>query len=329
MDGLERPPVEERLAELFRSIVGLEQEFTARELAEKAGMDRDLGLTVWRAFGMPEPDLDTPAYDATDVESMRGIQATMNLGVPREDVIAIARVFGQVFSRLAEVEQRMYNRQFIEPMVREGVGVEEIAERLRPISTVMLPLVDQMILNAHRHALDAAIRQLIVSTTGSTTEALSVCMVDLVDYSGLSSRIDANELSEVVARFEGVAVEQCAQARIRLVKMVGDAALFVSPSPEAILTTASAVVEAVGDDGLLPQARGGLDHGQVLPMEGDYFGHPVNVAARLVSIADPATVLSSRAFSDVLPADTVVNESQGTRELKGVGTIEVFRLETR
>ncbi len=329
MDEPERPPLEERLAELFRSIVGIEQEFTARELAEKTGMDLDLGLTVWRAFGMPEPDLDTSAFDATDVESMRGIQATMDLGVPKEDVIAIARVFGQVFSRLAEVEQRMYNRQFIEPMVRDGVGVEEIAEQLRPISTVMLPLVEQMIVNAHRHAMDTAIRQVIVSTTGSTTEAQSVCMVDLVDYSGLSSRIDANELSEVVARFEGIAVEQCAQAGVRLVKMIGDAAFFVSPNPQTILATASAVVETVEGDGLLPQARAGLDYGQVLPMQGDYFGHPVNVAARLVSIAEPATILSSRAFSDVLPADTVVNESQGMRELKGVGTVEVFRLQTR
>ncbi|MDQ3985911.1 MAG: adenylate/guanylate cyclase domain-containing protein [Actinomycetota bacterium] len=329
MDEPERPPLEERLAELFRSIVGIEQEFTARELAEKTGMDLDLGLTVWRAFGMPEPDLDTSAFDATDVESMRGIQATMDLGVPKEDVIAIARVFGQVFSRLAEVEQRMYNRQFIEPMVREGVGVEEIAAQLRPISTVMLPLVEQVIVNAHRHALDTAIRQVVVSATESTTEALSVCMVDLVDYSGLSSRIDANELSEVVTRFEGVAVEQCAQAGIRLAKMIGDAAFFVSPNPEAIWTTASAVVEAVEADDLLPQARAGLDHGQVLPMEGDYFGHPVNVAARLVSIADPATILASRAFSQVLPPDSVVREPQGTRELKGVGMVEVFQLQTR
>jgi adenylate cyclase len=329
MDDDVQLPLHEGMAELFRSIVGLEPRFTARELAASAGVSLEFGLRVWSAFGMAGLEPDTPSFDAMDVESLRAIKTTLDLGVPEEAVIAIARVFGQVFSRLAESEQRMYNRHFVEPMVEQGLGLEQIADRLRPISSVMLPLVDQLLVNAHRRAVDNAIRQLIISRTGSATEPWSVCIVDLVDYASLSSQLDAGDLSQLVSRFEGIAVEECARAGTRLVKMIGDAALFVGHHPQETLDTAEGIVAAVHSDSSLPDARAGADHGEVLPMEGDYFGHPVNVAARLVAIAEPNTILFSRSFLDSLPQDDHDFRSSGLRELKGVGSVEVFRSGSR
>jgi class 3 adenylate cyclase len=38
----------------------------------------------------------------------------------------------------------------------------------------------------------------------------------------------------------------------------------------------------------------------VLAQDGDYFGQPVNLASRLVALAEPGQVLGSAALADVL-----------------------------
>jgi adenylate cyclase len=53
------------------------------------------------------------------------------------------------------------------------------------------------------------------------------------------------------------------------------------------------MVEACAADALLPDVRVGLAHGTVLPLEGDYFGPTVNVAARLVEQSRPAAILEA------------------------------------
>lgn len=58
----------------------------------------------------------------------------------------------------------------------------------------------------------------------------------------------------------------------------------------------------------LPQARdadllvrAGLGYGQVLAIGGDYWGNPVNLAARLVSAAAPGQILAAADVRDELP----------------------------
>ena len=51
---------------------------------------------------------------------------------------------------------------------------------------------------------------------------------------------------------------------------------------------ATALAKAYLDDELLPAVRIGMAYGPVLRVQGDYFGPTVNLASRLVGIADPA-----------------------------------------
>ena len=63
--------------------------------------------------------------------------------------------------------------------------------------------------------------------------------------------------------------------------------------------------------------RAGLGYGSVLAIGGDYFGNPVNLAARLVGAAAPGQILASADVRDELadlagdPAGTV--DAQGFR----------------
>lgn len=317
--------LEHRLAELFRDVVGLGAEYTPAEMLKESGLELELGLAIWRAFGFPEPDLDTRLFDETDRDSLKGVKAMLDLGITEDDVLSLARVFGQVFSRLAEAEQRVYNRRFIGPLVKSGLDAEEIGTHLRPVSEAIMPLVDQLLTNAHRRMIDVAIRQLVISASGSATENHAVAIADLVDYSSLSAEAGAQQLSDLLASFEDLVMEVCAQNGTRLVKMIGDAAMFVSPHLDHIVNSARAILQ--GMQGLPLEARIGIDYGEVLPMEGDYFGHPVNVAARIVAVAAPGTITTSASLVEALGAGTSEPRALGPRSLKGVGEIELFVLE--
>jgi adenylate cyclase len=47
--------------------------------------------------------------------------------------------------------------------------------------------------------------------------------------------------------------------------------------------------------------RAGLGYGRVLAIAGDYFGNPVNLAARLAAAAAPGQILASADIRDELP----------------------------
>ena len=69
---------------------------------------------------------------------------------------------------------------------------------------------------------------------------------------------------------------------------------------------------AAFDDGRGVVPRGGLAHGDLVNIHGDYFGPIVNLAARLVDAAIPGEVL----VTDTV-AEQVGSERAGRRMLKG------------
>ena len=71
--------------------------------------------------------------------------------------------------------------------------------------------------------------------------------------------------------------------------------------------------------------RVGLAAGEVLNRDGDYYGSVVNLAARLVALAEPGQILLSEAAAAVADPDTV--EAMGPVEVKGFpDPVPVFRL---
>jgi class 3 adenylate cyclase len=55
----------------------------------------------------------------------------------------------------------------------------------------------------------------------------------------------------------------------------------------------------------------------VLAQDGDYFGPPVNLAARLVATAEPGQVLASPATASLLDGSHAVTELE-PRQLRGL-----------
>ena len=79
-----------------------------------------------------------------------------------------------------------------------------------------------------------------------------------------------------------------------------------------------------GDEAAL--LRGGIASGEALPRAGDWYGRPVNLAARLTAFARRGSVVASREVRDAA-GEAYSWSAVGRRRFKGVsGDVEVFRV---
>jgi adenylate cyclase len=116
---------------------------------------------------------------------------------------------------------------------------------------------------------------------------------------------------------------------VRLVKMIGDAAMFASPESGSLLDAVLRLVESARNEGL-PPLRAGVARGQALGRGGDWYGRPVNLAARITNFARPESVVIDQSVKDSIAEDNgrLFDFSfAGKRRFKGIeGEVPVHRV---
>jgi adenylate cyclase len=153
----------------------------------------------------------------------------------------------------------------------------------------------------------------------------SVAFADLVGFTKLGGSVPADELGRVARRLETLADEHV-QRPVRVVKSIGDAVLLVGRSPEEVVDATLRLVEAADAEAEdFPQLRAGIAHGETLERDGDVYGHTVNLASRITTIARPGSVLAEEQVHDAAE-DRYAWSFAGARKLKGVpGEVKLFR----
>jgi adenylate cyclase len=155
---------------------------------------------------------------------------------------------------------------------------------------------------------------------------MCVCFADLVEFTRLGEEIAPEELGSVAGRFEEMA-SAVAEPPVRLVKMIGDAAMMVSTEPEAMLEAALRLIEAADEEGdEFPYLRAGLALGPTLAQTGDYYGRAVNLASRITGVARPGSVLADAATREAVDGAFAYSFA-GERRLKGIDSgVKLFRV---
>lgn len=169
-----------------------------------------------------------------------------------------------------------------------------------------------------------------------TTERrlVSVLFLDLVSFTTLSERRDAEDMRALMDRYFATARTVIERHGGVVEKFIGDAVMAVWGTPvtheddaERAVRSALELVDAVAAMGAsmdLPlQARAGVLTGEAATgpdagNQGMVTGDMVNTAARLQSAADPGGVLVGEATSRAA-SGTIAFESAGALELKGKG----------
>lgn len=308
--GLSRDEAEKAVAEdrvalaLVDKIVSAERTLTIEEVAAAAGFGPSL-LRAWEAaLGLPAYE----RYRASDADDARQLGELVRY-LPGSDIEELVRPFradGQALQRIAMAHLELVSRAFIQPMRQAGGDDVAIAIALAEVARVLLPVAGPLVGTAYRRIMEHLLStELVAQATRTAVDRmeLAVAFVDVVGYTSLSARIDPDGLDEVIDAFETRCYTVAGlNERVQLVKFLGDAGMYVSTDPAALTEAMLDLVEIAEHDSPLAGApmRAGLAFGECLVRQGDYFGPPVNLAARLTDRARAGTLLAAPDLLDPL-----------------------------
>lgn len=304
--------------------------FTAEEMVEAERHGRLFGL-AGDALQLP----GRPAYSPADAADLLGVPlgdverawVALGLNIAKPDEVTLSegdmavlrtwvdlkgyvgddralsllRVVGATLSRLAEALSAVVRAGW--PAIQLEHTHDELAtaKAYREIAE-FVPRTGEMIDIVLRHHLTSArtyFEGVITGTSASVT--CGVGFADLSGFTALTQRLTPVELSELLVEFGGTVSDVVHADGGRVVKFIGDEVMWVTSTPELLLKVALDLVEhpQAREAGL--QVRAGLGFGSVLAIGGDYFGTPVNLAARLVGAAAPGQILAAADVRDALP----------------------------
>ena len=330
IEDLRRAVVEDRLALLpvERALRSGDATYTHDEVAELSGVESEFLERDWRALGLAVPATDERVFTDADVEFARGVRALREAGLPDEQLLEMGRVMAVAMAQVAAGARGVIGETFLEP----GDTEREAARRFAAAAHGLAPMMGSILgylFNVHlRQQLrsDAVGREELAAGTVAGAQQVTVCFADLVGFTRLGERVETEELGAVTGRLTAL-VSEIASPPVRIVKLIGDAAMLASPRTDALLDAALSLVEAAGAGGAgLPPLRAGVARGQALPRGGDWYGRPVNIASRLTAIARPGSVLCSAEVRDSAGEGYRWSHA-GSRHLKGIhGQVRMVRV---
>jgi adenylate cyclase len=302
--------------------------YTSREIAEKAGVELEELQRANAALGIPNPEPDDRVLGEADLEAAQRLRTFRELGLPEEETLQVARTIGMGTARIAQSNRELFLRNLVQP----GDDEHELARRFEAAAKTMMPLIGPLLDYALQRHLLEQIRSDVIGAAElaagelSTSTEITVAFADLVDFTKLGERVPVEELGQVAGRLEVMASE-VARSPVRLVKLIGDAAMLVSSDPGALGEAALGLVEAAEAEGEeFPLLRAGLAHGAAVGQGGDFYGTPVNLASRVTQVARPGSVLAAENATEAM-GDRFHYSFAGERSLKGIkGGTKLYRV---
>ena len=328
LEDLRRAVEEDRLVLLpvERVLEGDGPRYTAAEVAEEAGVDQTVLRRNRMALGLPDPG-DEAVFGEEDVNAAKRIAALREAGLPDEGILEVSRVIGLALAQVAAASRALVAESTLAGGGTEAEIARRLAEGARRLGPMMGPVLEY-VLNLHLREQvrsDVIGRAEIASGRLPGAREISACFADMVGFTKLGEELPPEELGAITGRL-GELASDVAEPPVRLVKMIGDAAMLVSPDNDALVDAALDLVarseaEAEG----FPPLRAGLAAGPALARGGDWYGRPVNLASRITAIAYPGSVLVGEEVKEAA-ANGHRWSFAGERRLKGIdGRVKLWR----
>ncbi len=329
VDELQAAVAEGRLALLPAELaLGGVGQMTSPEVAEKAGVDLETLEAMRRAAGLPLPPRDAAALGELDLFGARALAAFIAGGLPPDGLISASRVFGEAAAHAAAAGGTLANAA----IPREGDTEYEYAQRLGAATRELTPYAAELLGVMYLLHNRENVRQEIVAAdeivAGRRTDVheVTVGFCDVVGFTRLGEGVPAADLGEIATRLAALAAD-VAEPPVRLIKTIGDAVMFVGPEPAPLLDTVLALMDAAEREGeQFPALHAGAAHGPALRRWGDYYGGPVNLAARLTERARAGALIADQAVRERAGDDAFAWSDAGQKKLKGFSEpLPVFR----
>ncbi len=312
-----------------RMLVPTEHRLTQAQVAERTDIPIEVARRFWRALGFLDVGDDDPVFTEMDIEAVRLFQTMVAMElVDLDTAVQMARVIGSSMARIAEAEATPGTTPIL---VASGDSILDADQFARQAGT-SIPAMARLLEYVWRRHLQAATRRsMMLRARGAerSSPVLAVGFADMVGFTMLSQHLGDDELANVVSRFEELAHDTVVGLGGRVVKMIGDEVMFVVPTAGDAAEIGISLAETYADDELLSDVRVALSVGPVLVQDGDFYGPVVNLASRLVGVANPGTVLVSDEFRTALAdegAPGFATRALRTRSLKDIGRVQVWKL---
>jgi adenylate cyclase len=316
LEELKQAVEEDRLALLpVERVLGAR--YTAQEIEERTGVQAKLMLRIRRLLGLPEAGPNDRVFGDEDIEAATSARHFLEAGITEEAMTEITRVLGESMGRVAGA----VGASFADSFLKAGDTEADIGQRFAALAEELTPSMRPVLVAAfsahlrdmiHRAVIGAADRE---AGQFAGAQDLTVCFADLVGFTRLGGELEVQELGGVAGRLADLAAD-LAREPVRLIKTIGDAAMFVSPEPGPLVDVALSFVEAV-EDADLPSLRAGVAFGPAQLRAGDVYGHSVNLASRVTGVARPGSVLCTQDVRDAAE-DEFRWSPAGRHRLKGV-----------
>ncbi len=244
---------------------------------------------LWLALGLPASGAIPLDVTPDAAEALR-LLVGMSSMVGEDAALGVARVIGSSVARMAEAVIEAIRIGVEVPSLDAGNIYSEVVDDYSTIAREVLPRFLDAINAVFRRHLVLVSYQLWSpdEERAAVTLERTVGFADMVGSTEAVRAGSVAELAHTVRRFEELVWDVVTGAGGRVVKLIGDEAMFVVEEATSACHIALELVERSPY-----RVRVGLASGAVVGIYGDYYGETVNLAARLVGAAEASTALVS------------------------------------
>lgn len=169
--------------------------------------------------------------------------------------------------------------------------------------------------------------------TSPVTRHLTILLTDIKGFTDKTSHKTRVDIQSMLDEHRAVVLPILEGGGGKLIKTIGDAFLMTFESPTNAVLAGVAVQEALAklnegrsaDDRL--DIRIAINSGEINLVEGDVFGEPVNITARIEGIAEAGQVYFTEAVYLAMNKAEVPSSEVGLMQLKGIAEkIRVYKV---
>ena len=264
---------------------------TRDEFLSNFGVNEQLARRLWRACGFPETT-DFPFPVTLDLASALKFLIGMADLIGDDNVLGFARVLGASTARMAEALSDTMRIRIEYPQRESGMPYPEIMRDMSTLAQDGLPLLFESFAALFRRHLVLVSYQLWKADEAGSTVTLdrTVGFADLVSSTETFAPLTTAQIAAMIDVFDRHTWDTVTRAGGRIVKLIGDEAMFVHADPRIACEIAKELVATSPHP-----IRVGLARGEVVALHGDYYGPTVNLAARLTGASPSSAVVVSEA----------------------------------
>jgi adenylate cyclase len=280
------------------------------EVARDLGIDEPFAREVLDALGLPDLGLDAPIRE-DDAELLAIAADAVRAGLPQETLVRTFRVFAEHLDRMAEHMRSLFRVDIQDRMLASGRERAEmleasavVRERLVALAFRGSQLIHRRLLERHATENTTEQLELLLDEAGVRRrvdhDPPAIAFVDMSGYTRLTQEEGDERAARWVAEFATAVRRIAARHDGRVVKLLGDGAMLRFDGAARAVAASAEIVASTATGGS-SSVHAGIAAGPVIVRDGDYFGHTVNLAARICDAATAGAVLATRGVAERVP----------------------------